>query len=66
MPRSPASRKREPPKAEERPAEELPPLKADLPLDVLALIDVPASPEEEEAVRKWIRGEGPDPWGDSD
>ncbi|MBI2892386.1 MAG: hypothetical protein HYY06_02465 [Deltaproteobacteria bacterium] len=62
MPRSPASRQPEPPKA----AAELPPLRADLPPDVLAVLDEPASPEEEAAVLAWIRGEGPDPWADSD
>ncbi|MBI2892208.1 MAG: hypothetical protein HYY06_01560 [Deltaproteobacteria bacterium] len=65
MPRSPASRKPQPPKAEE-PKAKLPPLRAVVPPEIVPLLDEPASPEEEAAVLAWIRGEGPDPWADSD
>ena len=28
--------------------------------------DEPATEEQQEAVRKWLRGEGPDPWDDNE
>ncbi len=38
------------------------PSKADLPPDVLALVDEPLDAEREALVKAWLRGEGPDPW----
>lgn len=66
MPRSPASRKPEPPEAEDRSDRRREVPVADLPPDVLAVIDEPLDPAREALVKAWLRGEGPDPWTVSD
>jgi hypothetical protein len=67
MPKAPASRVPDPRKGVPARADDRGKvIVADVPPDVAGLAEVPASPEEEAAALAWIRGEGPDPWADSD